>query len=100
MKVELDDVSDQIAALKLQRNITMSQDINNDGRERLAFFTYDGVYNMWEFFSLAVDELIFTTASCIIAVTLLFIPHWTAASFGDGPLPRPFGCDSLGWLAP
>ena len=83
MKVDLADVEDQVNALMEQRNITASQPINQ-GRERLAFFTFDGVYNMWEFFSLAVDELIFTTASCVVAVTLvtlLLMPHWTAAFF-------------------
>lgn len=61
----------------------MAQPIN-DGSPDGAFFTYDNLYLLWEFYAAAVDELIFTTVSSVVAVTavcLLFVPHWSAVMF-------------------
>jgi len=77
----LDAVDDQIYTLTSQREVTNAQPINNDGRAREAFFTFNQVYLLWEFYNIAVSELIITTFSSMVAVSvvaLVFVPHWTA----------------------
>lgn len=81
--VDFDDVKQQIAALEDQRAVTTSLEIN-EGRSDWAFFTYEGIYDIWEFYATSADELVFTTIMGIVAVTgvaFLLIPHWTASLF-------------------
>jgi predicted RND superfamily exporter protein len=81
--VDLEDIKDRIDALQDQRAITEAQPINA-GRKEWAFFSYDIMYNMWEFYATCVHGLIFTTILGVVSVTaiaLLFIPHWSAAFF-------------------
>lgn len=83
MNVDLGDVVDQVSALHTQRKVSENQEINQ-GRERFAFFTYEGSYKMTEFFTVAIDELIFTTLSGVVSVslaTMAFVPHWSAFLF-------------------
>lgn len=81
--IDLEDIKQQIDALEEQRKVTKAQPINQ-GRKDWAFFTYEGIYNIWEFYAVTVDELIITTATGVAAVTcvaFLLIPHLTAALF-------------------
>ena len=81
--VDTEDVNDQIDALKDQRSVTSRQPINT-GQSEWRFFSYDGIYDIWEFYAVSVDELILTTVLGVVAVTgvaLVFIPHWTGALF-------------------
>jgi len=82
-KVDMYDIQDQIATLQLQRDITLSQPINQIGDE-LALFTFDDMYFFWELYSTVVDELIFSTMTCVVVVTgvtFVTIPHWSAVAF-------------------
>jgi Niemann-Pick C1 protein len=81
--IDLEDVKQQIDALEEQRKVTRAQNINQ-GRKDWAFFTFDGIYNLWEFYAVSVDELIITTVTGVAAVTgvaFFLIPHLTAALF-------------------
>jgi len=81
--VDIEDVTEQIDTLKDQRAITEAQPINK-GESDFLFFTYDGNYNIWEFYAVSADEIMLTTLTSIAAVTavtLLLVPHWTAALF-------------------
>ena len=81
--INLDIVTDQIDMLKRQRDVTKRQPINED-RDEWAFFSFDTVYFYWELYSQAVQELLFTIVSGIIAVTaitFLLVPHWSAIFF-------------------
>ena len=81
--IDLEDVEDQIQALEDQRTVTQRQPVNR-GKDNWSFFTYDGIYNIWEFYAVSVDELVLTTvlgAVSVTAVALLLVPHWTAAWF-------------------
>ena len=79
----LEKVQDQIDLLRDQREVTNDQPINQ-GRDREAFFTFNHLYAIWEFYRICVAELIGTTVSSVLAVSLvalIFIPHWTAVFF-------------------
>jgi Niemann-Pick C1 protein len=81
--IDLEDVKQQIDALEEQRKATKAQSINQ-GRKDWAFFTFEGIYNIWEFYAVSVDELIITTITGVAAVTgvaFFLIPHLTAALF-------------------
>ncbi|GAX11662.1 hypothetical protein FisN_7Lh023 [Fistulifera solaris] len=97
--VDIENVKEQIDALESQRDVTSSQPINQ-GSDDWFFFTYDGVYDIWEFYSVSVNELILTTITGVVAVTgiaLLLIPHWSAAVF-ILPLVCVLYVELLGWL--
>jgi Patched family len=85
--LDLTNIHDQIEMLRDQEEITDAQPINapeNQKNGELSFFTFDDMYFYWELFKVTVAELISTTVSCVVAVTvitLLFIPHWTAVLF-------------------
>jgi len=79
----LQDVEQQISLLAQQRAITNAQTINQ-GRHDEAFFTFGSMYMMWEFYSVAVNELILSTLTSVAAVSIValaFIPHWSALFF-------------------
>lgn len=82
--IDFEVVSTQIDALEDQRSVTKAQPINK-GRSDWAFFTYDsGIYDIWEFYSVSVTELILTTIMGIVSVTaltIILVPHWTAVWF-------------------
>jgi predicted RND superfamily exporter protein len=83
--IDVEDVSQQIAALKDQEAVTNSQPINNQkGHRNDEFFTYDNLYNVWTFYSVSINELIMSTLSGVVSVTavaLFLIPHYTAFLF-------------------
>eukprot|EP00538_Stauroneis_constricta_P000207 CAMPEP_0119570782 /NCGR_PEP_ID=MMETSP1352-20130426/43788_1 /TAXON_ID=265584 /ORGANISM="Stauroneis constricta, Strain CCMP1120" /LENGTH=1044 /DNA_ID=CAMNT_0007620455 /DNA_START=143 /DNA_END=3276 /DNA_ORIENTATION=+ len=78
-----DEVRDLIDALLNQREVSERQPINK-GKDDWDFFTYASMYLIWQFYAVAVDELVLTTIFGVLSVTVLslvFIPHWTAAFF-------------------
>jgi hypothetical protein len=81
--VSIEDIAEQIDALDDQREVSAAQPINQ-GQAEYKFFTYDAVYNIWEFYASSVEELILTTILGVISLTgaaLLFVNHWTASFF-------------------
>jgi len=81
--VDVEDVNDQIDTLDDQRAVSKRQPVNQ-GESDWRFFSYDGIYNIWEFYAVSVEELIFTTIIGVVAVTgvaLVFVPHFSGALF-------------------
>jgi len=81
--VRQEDVVEQVDALEAQSDVSARQPLNRN-RNDWAFFTFDGIYFIWEFYAAAPAELTQTTILGIISVTaisLLLIPHWSAAMF-------------------
>jgi Niemann-Pick C1 protein len=81
--VDVENVNEQVDALEDQSSVSGGQNINQ-GRGEWAFFTYDGIYNIWEFYAASVNEVIFTTVlgvASVTGITLIFVPHWSAAFF-------------------
>eukprot|EP00934_Nitzschia_sp_Nitz4_P002728 Nitzschia sp. Nitz4//scaffold71_size96697//41966//44816//NITZ4_004693-RA/size96697-augustus-gene-0.144-mRNA-1//1//CDS//3329557241//2718//frame0 len=92
-------VTELIRALEDQRDVTSKQDINK-GLESWSFFTYTEDYLIWEFYSVAVEELILSTVLGVVSVTILstlMMPHWSAFFF-VGPLICVLYVDLLGVL--
>ena len=82
-QVDLADVQQQTKALMDQRKVTESQAINKD-KEDWSFFTFESIYFMWEFYSVAMTELKVTAIIGVISVSvlsLLFVPHWSGFIF-------------------
>lgn len=66
----------------------------------LCTVTYSELYLIWQFYSVAVDELILSTILGVVAVSVLstiFMPHWTAFFF-VAPLICVLYVDLLGVL--
>jgi len=85
-KVDFKDVKNQTETLRRQRAITASQPINQEtsAYAEWPFFTMADTYFLWEFYDIAVQELVFNTVSGIVAVTvvaILVMPHWSAVAF-------------------
>ena len=83
VSVAFDSVEQQIASLQQQRDATARQPINN-GSVDGAFFSYEENFQLWEYLSRTVDEMVLTTVSTVAAVsvlTMIFLPHWTAAIY-------------------
>lgn len=82
--LDLNDVSEQIDLLADQRAVSLAQPVNSGGLNNMKFFTFDALYFLWEFYTVAVEELIFTTLSGIVAVCLVgfvLIEHRSATAF-------------------
>ncbi|CAB9499475.1 Pick C1-like protein 1 [Seminavis robusta] len=79
------EVQNTIDYLNGQRAVTEAQAINqNKAGGAESFFTFQSIYLVWEFYNVAISELIMTTVLSVGVVSLLsliFIPHWTAACF-------------------
>ena len=81
--VDFDVVQSQVDMLNDQRTVTASQPLNQDKKD-WSMFSFVELYLMWEFYSVCVDELIITTISGVVAVSLvafILMPHWTAILF-------------------
>lgn len=92
-------VTELIDALEEQREVTLDQPINND-KSDWSFFTFSDQYLIWQFYSVAVEELILTTILGVVAVSILttiFMPHWSAVFF-VAPLICMLYIDLLGVL--
>ena len=97
--LDMQSVQAQTEMLLDQRAISMNQTVNA-GRARFAFFSFDIWYIIWEFYTVAINELILTTIAGIVAVSIvgfLFIPHWTGVLF-ISPLITTLYIDLLGAL--
>jgi len=82
-KVDQEVIDKQITALHDQSDVSAAQLVNQN-RKEWAFFTFDGVYYIWEFYSVVANELTVNTLMGVIAVSLvglIFIPHWSAVLF-------------------
>jgi len=93
------DVKSQIDAIEDQRDVSASQPLNQNV-EDWAFFTFDDLYYIWQFYAVAKNELLLTTLFGITAVSvigLLFIPHWSAILFVT-PFITILYVDLLGFL--
>jgi Niemann-Pick C1 protein len=80
---DVEDVKAQVQALEDQYDVAKAQPVNK-GRSDWLFFSYDEIYNIWEFYSASVDELIMNTVygvASVAGVAFIFIPHWTASLF-------------------
>lgn len=83
LDTNLNVVKDQIQVLQEQRAVSAKQPINQ-GKSDWSFFTFDSIFFLWEFYAVAVEELIFTTISGVAAVCgagFFFFPHWKAIFF-------------------
>lgn len=99
LRINIDDVHEQIRTLELQRQITDAQEINQ-GSGEVKFFAYAEVFNVFEFYARAVHELTLTTALGVAAVSLvaaLFIPHYSSVLF-TFPLVCLSYADLLGFM--
>lgn len=95
-----DDVHEQIQFHNTERLLTLSQPVNHQRTDRLAFFTFAKAYTGYENYSRGVSDLILTAITGVIAVTfvaLIFIPHWSAALV-VGPLIVVLFIELLGFL--
>ncbi|CAB9501833.1 Pick C1-like protein 1 [Seminavis robusta] len=82
--LDLDSVSQQIDLLNDQRAVSSAQPANKGSLDNMKFFTYSNLYFIWELYSVAVNELVFTTISGIVAVSVIgffLIEHWSATAF-------------------
>ncbi|CAB9499476.1 Pick C1-like protein 1 [Seminavis robusta] len=79
------EVQNTIDYLNGQRAVTEAQGINqNKAGGAESFFTFQSIYLVWEFYNVAISELIMTTVLSVGVVSflsLVFIPHWTAVFF-------------------
>ena len=83
--LDMNVVRDQIDLMADLYEVTSEQEINQglDPKD-YPFFTMEGMYFLWEFYTAAVNELIFTTISGVVAISIigfLLIPHWTSILF-------------------
>ena len=80
---DLNDVEEQIGLIMEQRDITARQPINR-GLKDWAFFNYNMHFYLGEFYHRTKKELVLTSiigVTAVLALAILFIPHWTAAVF-------------------
>mmetsp|Transcript_16166 Transcript_16166/g.37240 ORF Transcript_16166/g.37240 Transcript_16166/m.37240 type:complete len:459 (-) Transcript_16166:263-1639(-) len=83
LNVDEKDIHQQVDVLFEQREISENAPANI-GQSEFAFFSYEESYNIWEFYSVAVDELKLTTiigVAVMSGIALVFVPHWTAVLF-------------------
>ena len=83
--LSLDFVQDQIDAMADIKRVISDHPINqgtNEGDE--AFFAFDLIFFLWEFYTLVTEELRTTAVSGIVTVSVIgfvLIPHWSAFFF-------------------
>lgn len=98
-QVDQTDVKEQIGALLDQREVSESEDVNKN-REDYAFFSFHSLYYIWEFYAIAVNELLQSAIigiSTVTLIALIFIPH-ISATFFVFPLITVLYVDMLGVL--
>lgn len=83
--LSIDIVQDQVDALADIKRLIAEHPINQGSKEGdEAFFAFDLIFFLWEFYTLATQELKTTTLSGIVTVSaigFLLIPHWSAIFF-------------------
>jgi len=81
--IDFDIVESQINMFRDQREVTAAQPLN-EGKDNWSMFTFANVYFLWEFYTIAVNELVYTTIWGIVAVAIVsffLMPHWSAVFF-------------------
>lgn len=81
--IDYNDVNNQLDFYESLEEATLAQP-NNSGLKEQAFFTFEYLYFLWEFYGAIVRELTFTTIVGVVAVVgigFLLIPHWSASLF-------------------
>ena len=81
--VDFDVVQSQVDMFNDQRAVAASQPLNQ-GKDDWSMFTFTDLYFLWEFYLVAVNELIYTTIFGVVAVSIvafILMPHWTAIFF-------------------
>jgi len=76
-------VQSQVDMLMEQRAVTAAQPLNK-GKNDWSAFAFSDLFFLWEFYSVCVKELTYTTISGVISVTVvafLLMPHWSAVVF-------------------
>jgi hypothetical protein len=88
-QLDMHSIPDQIDFLMDQRDVSLRQPSNQERLASgydggLAMFTFDDLYFYFELYAISVQELIFTTISGVVAVSVvawILIPHWSAVFF-------------------
>lgn len=102
INVDVSNAKGGINALERLRNVSKSQPINQGlGGDDWKMFTYQDMYNLWEFYKEVLSELSQSTIIGVIAVCvvgLLLIPHWSAVLF-VAPMIVCLYIDMLGYIS-
>ena len=81
--IPYDGTEQQIHVIQHVQDVTREQPINK-GKLNGPFFAYDKTFQLYEYTAIAIDELILmtvTSVSAVGSVSLVFMPHWSAALF-------------------
>lgn len=83
--LSMDVVQDQIDTMADIKRVISEHPINQQSKKgQEPFFAFDLIFFLWEFYTLATEELRTTTLSGIVTVSaigFLLIPHWSAIFF-------------------
>lgn len=83
--VDFDDVQDQLDYYHDQLEVTHSQPINDGLTEKdWPFFSFEYIYFVWQYYDAIKSELIFSTISGVVALSLIgfvLMPHWSASFY-------------------
>lgn len=83
--VDLNDVENQLAFMAAMNEVNAAQPVNAArDKNDPAFFPFEVIFFLWEFYTVAANELKYTTISGVVAISiigLILIPHWTASCF-------------------
>ena len=83
--LSMDIVQDQIDTMADIKRVISAHPINQGSKQgQEPFFAFDLIFFLWEFYTLATEELRTTTLSGIVTVSaigFLLIPHWSAIFF-------------------
>lgn len=99
-RIDATQLGDGLAAYQEQREVTRAQPVNNQGNDDWAFFSFDKIYQMWEFLLITPHELTQSTLICIgsvSAMSLVFMPHWSGILF-VAPLMAVLYIDLMGFI--
>ncbi|CAB9500204.1 Pick C1-like protein 1 [Seminavis robusta] len=93
-------VREQVQVLADLHRVSMNQTVNQGREDDMPFFAFESIFFLWDFYTVVVAELQFTTISGVIAITaigFLLIPHWSATMFVT-PLIMVLYVDLLGTI--
>ena len=83
--VDFDNVQDQLDYYHDQLEVTHSQPINDGLAEKdWPFFSFEYIYFVWQYYDAIKSELIFSTISGVVALSLIgfvLMPHWSASVY-------------------
>jgi hypothetical protein len=80
--LDLTNIRSQVELLARLKSLSSQLEINQ-GRdeEDFAFFVFEDIFFLWEFYTVAKEELITTIISGVVAISVIgfvLIPHWTS----------------------